>query len=188
MNVCVFCSSSNSVNDVYRETARNLGKILAERGYNVIYGGGNNGLMGELALSVQGSGGKITGVIPKVFMDKGVAHDQCDELVVTRNLRERKQVMEQRSDAFIALPGGFGTLEELMEILTLKTLGLHNKPVTVIDSNDFYKYLFDFFRHMSREHFLIRNYTDMFYIAQKGTEAVSYIENYRPGHFSPQWS
>jgi cytokinin riboside 5'-monophosphate phosphoribohydrolase len=188
MNICVFCASSNSVHGTYKEIARNLGKIMAEGGFPLVYGGGNNGLMGALASGVRENGGRIIGVIPEVFMDKGVLYEQCDELVVTKDFRERKAVMEQKADAFIALPGGFGTLEELMEILTLKSLGLHGKPVVILDINRFYRHLMDFFRHMEGECFLAGHYGEMFYVAGDEKNAVDYIRNYRPGRFEPRFS
>jgi uncharacterized protein (TIGR00730 family) len=188
MNICVFCASSNSVHESYKAIACGLGKVMAEQGFSLVYGGGNNGLMGALASGVRESGGRIIGVIPEVFMDKGVVFDECDELIVTRDLRERKSVMEQKADAFIVLPGGFGTLEELMEILTLKALGLHQKPVVLLNTNEFYKYLLDFFRHMSRENFLVDNYGEMFFMAKNGMAAVLYIKDYKPGYFQPRFS
>ena len=117
-NVCVFAASSNAVDRIYTEAARRLGTGLAKHGYTLVYGGGNNGLMGSMARAAHAQGGRVVGVIPDRLRGLELAYEGCDELIVTADLRRRKGVMERRADAFIALPGGFGTLEETLEILT----------------------------------------------------------------------
>ncbi len=116
-SVCVFCASSDEVPLVYREAAQTLGRCMAARGMPLVYGGGNNGLMGVLAKEMHECGGRISGVIPAALKDRGYAYEHSDEIIVTDGLRERKAVMEERADGFLGLPGGFGTLEEMIEII-----------------------------------------------------------------------
>ena len=132
-SVCVFCSSSDSIDPRYLELARNFGSHFGPRGWTLVSGGGSVSMMGELARSVRASGGHTVGVIPQALLDLEVADLGADELVVTHDMRQRKGVMDERSDAFVALPGGIGTLEELMEAWTSRSLAMHDKPVVVLD-------------------------------------------------------
>jgi uncharacterized protein (TIGR00730 family) len=132
-SVCVFCASADGLPEVYRRAARELGRELAGRGHRLVYGGGNVGLMGEVARSVHEHGGTVVGVIPQTLVDRELAYDPADELLVTGTLRERKAEMDARADAFVALPGGFGTMEELLEVLTLRQLRLHDRPVVLVN-------------------------------------------------------
>ncbi|MCD6307892.1 MAG: TIGR00730 family Rossman fold protein, partial [Candidatus Latescibacteria bacterium] len=116
LSVCVFCASSDSIDGVYRDAAKDLAHELAAQGMTLVYGGGNNGLMGVLAGEMYESGGAVVGVIPQRFVELGFAFDRADEMIVTDGMRERKAIMEERADGFIGLPGGFGTLEEMLEI------------------------------------------------------------------------
>ncbi len=136
--VTVFCGSSNAVEPKYFTAARELGEKLARRGWRLVYGGGSVGLMGALSRAVLAEGGHVPGVIPKALLDLGVGERGVSELVVTDGLRDRKAIMDERGDAFVALPGGLGTLEEVLEVLTLKQLGYHTKPVVVLDLDGFY--------------------------------------------------
>ncbi len=137
--VTVFCGSSNAVEQKYFTAARELGEKLARRGWRLVYGGGSVGLMGVLSRAVLAGGGHVTGVIPKALLDLGVGEGGVSELIVTDGLRDRKAIMDERGDAFVALPGGLGTLEEVLEVLTLKQLGYHTKPVVVLDLDGFYE-------------------------------------------------
>ena len=132
-NICVFASSSSSVAGVYKTAARQLGEDIARKGWGIVFGAGTQGLMGELARQARKNNGCLTGVIPDSLNSPGIVYEECDELIATHTMRERKAIMEQRSFAFIALPGGFGTLEEILEIITLKQLGYHNKPVVLMN-------------------------------------------------------
>jgi cytokinin riboside 5'-monophosphate phosphoribohydrolase len=133
LSVCVFCASADGLPGVYQQAARDLGRELARRGHRLVYGGGNVGLMGEVARSVHEHGGTVVGVIPQSLVDRELAYHPADELLVTGTLRERKAEMDTRADAFVALPGGFGTLEELLEVLTLRQLRLHDRPVVLVN-------------------------------------------------------
>ena len=160
--ICVFAGSSKGVRTEYREAARTLGHALGARGIAVVYGAGGIGLMGVLADAVLESGGEITGVIPDKLMDMEVAHEGITELRVVRTMHERKALMAELSDGFITLPGGLGTLEETMEMITWLQLGYHAKPVGLLNIRGYYDPLLAFFRHMSEEGFIAEKILDSF--------------------------
>lgn len=152
--ICVFAGSSKGVRPEYQEAARALGHALGARGIGVVYGAGGIGLMGVLADAVIEKGGEITGVIPDKLMDMEVAHEGITELRVVRTMHERKALMAELSDGFIVLPGGLGTLEETMEMITWLQLGYHDKPVGLLNVRGYYDPLLVFFRHMNEEGFI----------------------------------
>lgn len=137
--VCVFCGSSTPPDPRYRDAARALGTLLGQRGVGLVYGGGSVGLMGELADAALGSGGRVTGVIPVGLFSREIGHTGLTELREVGSMHERKQLMYDLSDAFIALPGGLGTLEELAEVATWSQLGLHRKPIVLLDVEEFWE-------------------------------------------------
>ena len=153
-SVCVFCGSSMGVGDGYREAAEVLGGILAERNLRLVYGGGKVGLMGVVADAALAAGGEVLGIIPEALMRKEVGHGGLTQLVVTATMHERKAAMADAADAFIALPGGFGTFDELCEILTWAQLGIHHKPIGLLDTAGFYRQLLAFFDFVSDEGFV----------------------------------
>ena len=138
LTVCVFCASSEAASDRNRQAARALGAGIAARGWGLMYGGGNIGLMGEVARACLANGGHVTGVIPHLLADREIALENVTRLVRTDTMRERKAHMDEGSDAFVVLPGGIGTLEELVEILTLKQLGYHARPIVLLDPTDYW--------------------------------------------------
>jgi uncharacterized protein (TIGR00730 family) len=142
--VCVFCGSSPGARPEYADAARGLGTVLAERGIGLVYGGGHVGLMGAVADAVLAAGGEVTGVITRHLWDKEVGHGGLTELLVVDSMHERKLAMADRADAFIGLPGGVGTFEELFEVLTWTQLGIHHKPVGLLDVAGFYAPLLAF--------------------------------------------
>lgn len=131
--VCVFCASSNGVDPVFLEAARDLGKSIANRGWNLVYGGADVGLMGALANAALAHGSAVTGVIPRSLVDREIAHRGLTELIEVGSMHERKAEMARRADGFLVLPGGLGTLEEMCEILTWALLGMHDKPLVLIN-------------------------------------------------------
>lgn len=133
MHICIYGAASNQINPAYLAAATTLGEQLARRGHTLVFGGGAQGLMGAAARGACGAGGQILGIAPSFFDQEGVLFQQCSELIFTETMRERKQLMEDQADAFLALPGGIGTLEEFLEILTLKQLGQHNKPIALLN-------------------------------------------------------
>lgn len=156
-NICVYCGSQDGRNATYRRAANTLGTAMAGQGIGLVYGGGTRGVMGAVADAVLQAGGKVTGIIPEFLIDKEAtrqALSRLDELVVTRDMHERKHLMFERSDAFVALPGGIGTLEELIEILTWAQLGRHSKPIILANIDDFWKPLESLLSHMTSEGFI----------------------------------
>ena len=140
--MCVFCGSSSGRSPVYAEAAAELGRLLVERGLGLVYGGGDVGLMGIVADAVLAAGGEVVGVMPKALVDKEISHAGLTELHVVGSMHERKALMADLADAFIALPGGFGTYEEMLEILTWGQLGMHAKPAVLLDVDGFYDGIF----------------------------------------------
>ncbi len=134
--ICVFCASSDAIPSRYLDLAREVGEEIARRGHSLVTGGGSVSMMGAVARAVRSGGGRTVGVIPRALLEREIADHSADELVVCDTMRERKGEMDRRSDAFITLPGGIGTLEELLEIWTARTLGMHDKPVVVCDPDD----------------------------------------------------
>ena len=187
MKICVFCASSESVDDVYFEAAADLGKEIVMQGWELLYGGTNCGLMREVSDAVKNSGGKVTGIIPQCIVDRGVSAKGISELIVTPDMKERKSMMREKADAFIALPGGWGTLEEITEVITLKQLGIHNKPVIFLNTNDFYEYFFLFISNIRKEGFVSEAYDGLYTVVNTVEEAVAYIKNYRAKDFSSKY-
>lgn len=179
-NLCVFCSSSDVIEPVYFQAAKELGTALARRGDALIYGGTSVGLMGALARSLHQHGGRVVGIIPGFLAARGMAYAPADELILTRDLRERKAVMESRADAFLALPGGFGTLEEMMEIITLKQLQQHAKPAVFLNTAGFWDPLAELFRHMEAHQFVKPLAGSLYHFAPTVDDALAYLDSYQP--------
>lgn len=154
MRICVYCGSTTGRGDRYVAAARHLGTLLAQRGIGLVYGGASVGTMGAVADAALEAGGEVTGVIPQALVDREIAHQGVGDLRVVADMHERKALMAELADAFVALPGGIGTLEELFEVWTWTHLGLHSKPVAVLDVDGFYQPLRAFADHMAREGFL----------------------------------
>ncbi len=185
--ICVYSSSSTAIDPHYFETATQLGQAMASRGDELLYGGGMIGLMGAIAEAVRENGGKVTGVIPKALNLPGIVYENCDELIVTEGMRERKAMMDARSDAFIALPGGYGTLEELLEIITLKQLKYHNKPIVILNVNHFYDPLLAQFDLIIRQRFAKTESQDLYFVTDSIADTLQYIDSYVPFQFSDKW-
>jgi hypothetical protein len=185
--ICVYCSSSEALDPSYYQAANELGALMARQNYKLIYGGGRIGLMGALARAVHQHGGRIIGVIPKSLKEKELAYEACDELIVTRDLRDRKAIMETRADAFVALPGGFGTLEEVLEILTLKQLQFHLKPIILVNTNAFYDHLIRLCEHIYRERFAKPDSRLLYHVAADAANVFSHLENYQPPQLQSKW-
>jgi uncharacterized protein (TIGR00730 family) len=152
--ICVFCGSSPGARPVYAEAARATGRLLAERGIGLVYGGGNVGLMGEVADAVLAAGGEVTGVIPKALLEREVGHRGLTTLHVVGTMHERKALMVDLSDGFVALPGGYGTLDELCEALTWSQLGIHARPCGILNVDGYFDALLALFDHAVREGFV----------------------------------
>ena len=179
-NVCVYCGSNFGRQPVYAEVARALGKALAGRGLGLVYGGARVGIMGIVADSVLEAGGRVTGVIPQGLVDKEVAHLGLTELVVTRSMHERKTQMVERSSAFIALPGGLGTLEELLEVWTWAQLGIHEKPCGVLNVAGYYDGLVGFIEHAVREGYVKGEHRALLLVEQDPGVLLDRFARYTP--------
>lgn len=153
-SVCVYCGSRPGVEQAYAQTAREVGQWIAKRGGQLVYGGGHNGLMGIVADAALEAGGRVVGVIPKALVEKEYAHRGCTELHVVDNMHERKRLMAERADAFLALPGGIGTLEEFFEVWTWRQLGYHDKPVGLLNQNGYYDQMLGFLAHSTAQGFM----------------------------------
>jgi uncharacterized protein (TIGR00730 family) len=163
--LCVYCSSSDRIDPKYAVAAENLGRELVARGWGLVYGGGKTGLMGAVARGTKAAGGRVVGVIPEFMKARELAFDEADELVTVITMRERKLLMETRADAFVTLPGGFGTLEEIMEILTLRQLDVVRKPCVIYNQDGFYDELIRLFEKMLAEKFFKPSNMELFRVA-----------------------
>ncbi len=153
-SVCVYCGSNPGADPAFADAARTLGALLAGRAIRIVYGGGKVGLMGILADAALAAGGEVVGVMPQALIDREIGHDGLTELRIVGSMHERKALMEELADAFIALPGGIGTLEELIEVYTWNQLGLHEKPLGLLNVSGFYDSLAAFLDHAVQERFL----------------------------------
>ncbi len=186
-SICVFCASSESVDDFYKSVATELGRELGKKGIDLVYGGASIGLMGCVARGVHEEKGRVTGVLPEFFMKKDIDYIDADEVIVTKDMRERKAVMDERSDAFIVLPGGVGTLEEAMEILSMRQLNLTDKPLVFINSRGFYDKLAETFDSMIDQKFAKDSIKKMYAMVPDPLSALEYIFNYSSKSSDSKW-
>lgn len=170
--VCVFCGSGTGTNPAYAKAARALGTSLAKSGIGLVYGGGGLGLMGEVARATLAAKGRVTGIIPAFLSEKEHMLRDVDELIVTKDMHERKRLMFERSDAFVALPGGIGTLEELVEQLTWSQLGRHVKPIVLVDVEGFWRPLIRLLDHMRVEAFIRKGIEVRYHCVESAKEVV----------------
>lgn len=187
MNICVFSSSSNAINPVYFNEAEELGRIIGESGFNLINGGANVGLMEAVTISAAKAGAKTIGILPERMINRSLASVNAHEVIITGDMMERKAKMRELSDAFIALPGGFGTLEEVLEVLTLRQLGYHTKPIVFVNTNNFFNHLFKQFEISFTELFAKEIYRKLFFSAKNSEEAIKYIQDYKPAELDSKW-
>lgn len=178
--VCVFASSSDFLDKSFYDAAEELGTLLGKAGYDMVYGGSSLGLMWACAKEVKKSGCQIIGVMPERLHNMGVYTDECVELFVTPCMRSRKAKMDELSDAVVALAGGFGTLEELAEMIVQKQLGYNNKPIVILNTNGFYNKLLEFFEDIIQQKFAGEKSRDIFFAADTPEQAIDYIQNYTP--------
>lgn len=171
-SVCVYCGSGKGLHPSYAVAARKLGKSLAEHNIRLVYGGGSLGLMGEVAKAALGAGGKVTGIIPEFLGSKEQMLKDVDELIVVKDMHTRKRLMFERTDAFVALPGGIGTLEELVEQLTWSQLGRHTKPIVVANIQGFWTPFLDLLAHMKTETFIRAGLDIHFAVVDKAEKIV----------------
>lgn len=178
--VCVFASSCNYLEKLYYEAAAEFGELLGKSGYDMVYGGSSLGLMWACAEKVKQNCAQLIGVMPERLHNMGVHTDECVELFITPCMRSRKAKMDELSDAVVALAGGFGTLEELSEMIVQKQLGYNNKPIIILNTNGFYDKLIEFFDEIISQKFARDTAKKLYFIANTPREAIEYIKNYQP--------
>ncbi len=186
-SVTVYCSSSSAVPRIYTDTATALGRALAAQKWTLIYGGNNVGTMGALADGCRAAGGHVVGVTPQLFIDKGIHDAACHELIVTDCMRTRKAMMEQRGDAFITLPGGLGTLEEIFEIIVGKQLGYHRKPIVLLNVDDYFTPLLTMIDHGIEQRFIKPAARALYFVAFTVEDAIEHLRTYEPPVLADKW-
>jgi uncharacterized protein (TIGR00730 family) len=174
-NITVYCASSSRLALVYREAARALGRAIALRGWGVIYGGDSAGLMGAVADGAFAAGGRVVGILPQRLFDAGIKNERNHEIVVARDMRHRKEILEARGDAMIALPGGLGTLEEFFEIVVGRHLGFHSKPIVLLNIAGYYNPLLAMIEHGIEHHFIMPDARELYFVAESVEDAVEYL-------------
>jgi cytokinin riboside 5'-monophosphate phosphoribohydrolase len=187
MNICVFSSSSNAIADVYVNEAIDLARLIGQSGYCLINGGSNVGLMDVITKEAGKNGAKTIGVIPEKLRDFNLASIHAHEIIVSGDMMDRKFKMRELSDSFIALAGGFGTLEEILEVITLKQLGYHSKAIVFINTNNFYGDLFKQFEKSYDEKFAKESYRKLYFVAKDAAEAMDYLLKYKPEPTIDKW-
>jgi len=185
--IAVYCSSSDVIHQDYFTAALKLGKAMADNNFQLVYGGGMVGLMGAVARSVKDNGGKTLGVVPKALNIDNVVNDIDDELIVTDGMRERKAIMDERACAFVGLPGGFGTFEEMFEVLTLKQLGYHNKAIVFLNIRGYYNKLLEMFEHIYAEQFAKEQYRVLYHVSDTVEDTIEYLNTYQPPQLPDKW-
>jgi uncharacterized protein (TIGR00730 family) len=177
--IAVFCGSSSGIDPIYKNEARRLGKALVAHGLDLVYGGATVGCMGAVADAVMESGGKVIGVIPKKLANVEIAHEHLTELHIVDTMHERKALMAEYADGFIALPGGTGTLEEWFEVFTWAQLGYHNKPCALLNINKYYTPILSLFDHMIEQGFVKEAYKNLILIDDDSENLIEKLKNYK---------
>jgi len=185
--ICVYCSSSDGVESQYMELASEMGRAIAHNGYSLVYGGAKVGLMGVIAKYTKENGGKVIGVMPELLVEKELDYRGCDEMFVTSGMRERKAKMEDLSGAFVAMPGSFGTLEELLEVITLKQLGYHRKAIVILNHDGFYDHLLNMFEQLYALRFAKPVSKSLYHISETVEDAINFIKNYEEKNIEEKW-
>jgi hypothetical protein len=186
LSICVYCGSSDGSDPRFAEAARLLGGEIGQLGHRLVYGGGNVGLMGEVSRAAKAAGAHVTGVIPHFLLSKEKLASGLDDLVLVEDMHERKMTMFERSEAFVALPGGIGTLEELVEQMTWAQLGRHGKPIVILDIAGFWRPFNDLIAHMRNSGFIRAGLEVSTLTAEKTTDVIPMIEAYMARHGRPQ--
>lgn len=179
MNICVYGAASKTIDKSFILAGENLGKELVKHGHSLVYGAGAEGMMGAVARGVHSEKGYILGVVPTFFTNEEILYLKCDKLVRTKTMRERKQIMEDNADAFIITPGGIGTFEEFFEILTLKQLAQHNKPIVIYNINGFYDSMLKTLDEAISLNFINKECIGMYPSFDNADDVLDYIENYK---------
>lgn len=185
--ICVYCSSSNYLPEKFYKFSQELGQKIGENGYNMVYGGTMVGMMGVIANNAIKNGAEVVGVIPERIASFGLKHPSLAKVIVTKDMRERKATMEKYADIFVSAPGGFGTFEEVFEILVAKQLGYHNKPVIFLNFDNYYENMFKMFDTLYENNFAKEEMKSLYFIANSLDEMFDYIKSYVPSEVALKW-
>ncbi len=180
MNICIYGASSDLIDKIYLDGAYELGEKMARRGHSLVFGGGARGVMGASARGTKSGGGKVVGVSPNFFNVDGVLFEECDELIYTETMRERKAIMEEKADAFVIAPGGIGTYEEFYEILTLKQLARHNKAIVIFNIGGYYNKMIEALKEAEDKNFIRPQTLALYEVLDEAEKIVDYLEGYIP--------
>ena len=186
-NVCVFCASSDRIDTRYLDEARELGRLLAQGGWHCVNGGGAVGLMGAVTDGALVAGGQVTGVIPKFMVDNGWCYDRLQDVVITADMHQRKHMMSEMADAVIAMPGGVGTLEELLETLTWRQLGLVKVPIIILNIMGYYDPLLAMLRHAIDQGFMKPSHAQLWQVATTAAQAIAMLDDSAPVEFESKY-
>ena len=178
MNICLYGASSTTLAQSYLDSAYEMGTAMAKNGHTLVYGGGAQGVMGAAACGMRDAGGKIIGIAPSFFHVDGILFEECTEFIYTETMRERKGLMDEKADAFILAPGGIGSFEEIFEILTLKQIGRHNRPIAILNTNNYYAPMHQMMEHAVRENFVKAPCLGLYKLCDTPEEVLDYIEHY----------
>lgn len=183
MKLCIYGASSNAIDKSFLNAGEQLGSVIADGGHAVVFGGGAAGLMGAVARGAYSKNGEIIGICPSFFNVDGALFENCSEMIYTETMRERKQLLEEMSDAFIITPGGIGTFDEFFEIYTLRQLGVHKKPIAIFNTNGYYDSLIDMLNNAIDKSFMPNTNMDLLFISDNPQEIINHIENYNPADY-----
>ena len=183
MKLCIYGASSNAIDKSFLDAGELLGEAIAESNHSVVFGGGAAGLMGAVARGAKAKNGEIIGISPSFFNVDGILFEDCTEMIYTKTMRERKQLLEEMSDAFIITPGGIGTFDEFFEIYTLRQLGCHQKPIAIYNTNGYYNPLIDMLNNAIDKSFMPNTNMDLIFISDSPHEIINHIENYNPANY-----
>ncbi len=184
MKICIYGASSNAIDKSFLDAGELLGKAIADSDHSVVFGGGAAGLMGAVARGAYSKNGEIIGICPSFFNVDGALFTDCTKMIYTETMRERKQLLEEMSDAFIITPGGIGTFDEFFEIYTLRQLGVHKKPIAIFNTSGYYNPLMDMLNNAIDKGFMPKTNMDLLLISDNPQEIISHIENYNPAAYT----
>ncbi len=183
MNICLYGASSTELEKSFIALTEDLGEKIGSKGHTLVYGGGANGLMGAAARGVRKGGGEVIGIAPSFFQVDGVLFEDCSEFIYTDTMRQRKQIMEEKADAFVVVPGGIGTFDEFFEILTLKQLGQHKKPIAIFNINGYYDSLAEMLDNAVKYKFMTEESRKLAPVFDNAEELLRYLENYKADEY-----
>ena len=180
MEICVYGASSSTIDKSYIEAGELLGALIAKRNHIVVYGGGAEGMMGAVARGARSENGEVTGIAPSFFKVDGSLYDDCTEFIYTETMRTRKKLLEDKSDAFLVTPGGIGTFDEFFEIITLRQLGQHLKPIAIYNINGYFDPMIEMMKNAIRQNFMTAANEELYFVSDDADAVLNYIETHKP--------